>query len=253
MKRSAIDTKDRAGAIAAVIAIHAGIVLLLLNAQGRLPTLTERSPPIETFDVTEVLPPEPPPPVVEQVEEKPMEREAGEAAPPNLESKATPIEAPEPRIPLPAESPVNVSPTPGEGAAPTQGAAPLPGPGTGAGGIGTGTGGGGTGAGSGGGGGGLRVEPRPASVIESTKLTGRDYPREVMRAWPRRSPVFVAVRVQLDGRATECKVNRSSGNPIVDEWTCRLVEQKVRFRPAVNDRGQPFVAWYGYVQAPVGF
>ena len=90
-------------------------------------------------------------------------------------------------------------------------------------------------------------------MIQSTTLAGQDYPRAVLRAWPRGGRTFVAVRVQLDGRATDCKVNRSSGDPTVDAWTCRLVEQQVRFRPAINERGEPYVAWYGYVQAPVNF
>ena len=90
-------------------------------------------------------------------------------------------------------------------------------------------------------------------MIPSTTLTGRSYPREVLRAWPRGGRVFVAVRVQLDGRATDCRVNRSSGNAIVDQWTCRLVEERVRFRPAIDGEGRPYVRWYGYIQAPVNF
>jgi len=80
----------------------------------------------------------------------------------------------------------------------------------------------------------------------------RDYPPGAARAWPRDGRVFVAVRVQLDGRATDCKVNRSSGNPAIDADTCRLVEAKVRFTPARDRLGRPFVDWYGYVQAPSG-
>jgi protein TonB len=89
-------------------------------------------------------------------------------------------------------------------------------------------------------------------VIEATKLTSRDYPREAIRAWPRNGRVFVAVRVQLDGRATDCKINRSSGNPGIDADTCRLVMAKVRFTPARDERGRPYVDWYGYVQEPSG-
>ncbi|MFC7538040.1 energy transducer TonB [Sphingomonas sp. GCM10030256] len=248
MQRTLLSPRDRAGSIAAVLAVHAGILLALLNAQGRTAPLRDEAPPIETFDV---LPPEPPPPPV--VEEKPrprQDREEGAAAPPNKISQATPVEAPKPIVVLPAIPPITTSPTPREGTDATQGAA-VPGPGTGAGGSGTGTGSGGSGSGTGGGGGG-QVPTRP-TVVESTKLTSRDYPREVIRAWPRRGAVFTAVRVQLDGRATDCKVNRSSGNPVVDQWTCRLIEERVRFRPATDDRGQPYVSWYGYIQSAVNF
>ena len=65
--------------------------------------------------------------------------------------------------------------------------------------------------------------------------------------------MFVAIRVQLDGRATNCRVDRSSGIAAIDAETCRLVETRLRFRPAVNGKGVPYVTWYGYVQAPVNF
>ena len=89
---------------------------------------------------------------------------------------------------------------------------------------------------------------RPALITPS--LTRRDYPDEVSRFWPRSRDAFVAVavRVQLDGRGTDCKINKSSGVPAIDQWTCRLVETRLRFRPATDDRGRPVVAWYGYVQ-----
>lgn len=64
--------------------------------------------------------------------------------------------------------------------------------------------------------------------------------------------MFVAVRVQLDGRATDCKINRSIGDRVIDAETCRLVEQRVRFRPAVDGAGRPYVSWYGYIQADFG-
>ena len=228
--------------------MHVGLALLLLNASGHIDLTGAEEQPIQTFDVSE---PPPPPPPIEEVPAKTQPKEEGQASPPNIVSKATPVSAPPPKIELPVQNPVVASPTPNQGVQSTQGAAPVPGPGTGAGGLGTGTGSGGSGAGSGGGArSGQGVGP---SVILSTTLTGRDYPPAVLRAWPRGGRTFVAVRVQLDGHATDCKVNRSSGDPLVDEWTCRLVEQRVRFRPAVDERGQPYVAWYGYVQRPVNF
>ena len=99
-----------------------------------------------------------------------------------------------------------------------------------------------TGTGLGGGGG-----TRP-SVVEGTTLTARDYPRRLRRAWPRGGRVLVAVRVQVNGRATDCRVNVSIGVPEIDAETCRLVEEKVRFNPARDARGNPYVAWYGYMQ-----
>jgi protein TonB len=255
MQRSVLSPRDRTGAAAAVLLVHGALALLLLNASGKVGELPSQTVPIETFDVIAPVPPEPlqppaaPPP--EPAETDDGAEAEGAAAPPNIRSQATPVVLPEPAVRLPQAPRVVASETPAQGAEATQGASPVAGPGTGAGGTGTGTGSGGAGSGTGGGGGGQA--PRSPSVIQSTTLTGRDYPRAVLRAWPRGGRTFVAVRVQLDGRATDCKVNRSSGNEVVDQWTCRLVEQQVRFRPATNERGEPYVAWYGYVQTPVNF
>nr|WP_294168829.1 energy transducer TonB [uncultured Sphingomonas sp.] len=257
MQRSVLSPRDRTGAALAVLLVHGALALLLLNASGQVGEPPRGEPPIETFDVIEPPPPEPlqppPPPEPARADEtaEAQRKEEGAAAPPNIRSEATPVVLPEPAVTLPQARKVVASETPARGTDATQGAAPVPGPGTGAGGSGTGTGSGGSGAGTGGGGTGQA--PRRPSVIQSTTLTGRDYPRAVLRAWPRGGRTFVAVRVQLDGRATDCKVNRSSGNEVVDQWTCRLVEQQVRFRPATDERGQPYVSWYGYVQAPVNF
>ncbi len=251
MLHSTLSARDRAGAIALVVLIHAGVIagLLMLAPAGTIPQSLQQ--PLEIFDVLPPKPPPPPPPPVE-VESKAAPKEEGAAAPPAKKAEASPVKRVDPIVQLPPPPPpVVAAPTPGVGSAPTAGAAPVDGPGTGAGGQGNGTGSGGSGSGPGGGGDG--GEGRGPSVIQSTTLTGRSYPREVLRVWPRGGRVFVAVRVQVDGRATDCKVNRSSGSPIVDQWTCRLVEERVRFRPAVDGQGRPEVRWYGYIQAPVNF
>ena len=245
---SSLRTRDRAGAMVAVVAIHAGLAFAFLNLSGQLDTREEQED-LQIFDVREVPPPQPPP-VVEQPEPEQAKKKEGAAAPKNIESEASPVVAPKPRVVIPVQNPVVAAPIPRQGPDPSQGAAPVRGPGTGAGGAGTGTGSGGSGSGPGGGGGG--GEGTRPTVIEQTKLTMRDYPPGAARAWPRNGRVFVAVRVQLDGRATDCKINRSSGNRAIDADTCRLVEAKVRFNPARDPQGRPYVEWYGYIQAPVG-
>lgn len=251
MHRSTLDSRDRAGAIALVALVHAAVIggLLTLGPTGVLSEELQR--PLEIFDV-ELPRPEPPPPPPVVVESRAAPKEEGAAAPPARKAEATPIKEVAPIVQLAVPPPpVIVAPTPGVGSAANVGAAPVDGPGSGAGGQGNGSGSGASGSGSGGGGtGGEGAGP---TVIASTTLTGRSYPREVLRVWPKRGRVFVAVQVQVDGRATDCKVNRSSGNPIVDQWTCRLVEERVRFRPATDEAGQPYVRWYGYIQAPVNF
>ena len=73
-------------------------------------------------------------------------------------------------------------------------------------------------------------------------------PDEVARYWPRGGAVFIAVRVLPNGRATDCKINRSIGVPAIDQWTCKLVEERAIFRPATDVSGRPVAAWYGYIQ-----
>lgn len=256
MYRPQPTARDRVGTLAAVVGVHVALGFALVNLSG---TVRDQLPAevIDVFDVIDPAPPPPPPPPPPTIEQAPRpepakpEPDEGAAAPPNIVSRATPVVAPKPAIVLPIPPPIAVTETPNDGAQSTQGAAPVPGPGTGAGGIGTGTGSGSGGPGSGGGGGGGGGGSRP-TVIQSTTLSSRDFHPSISRNWPRGGRVFVAVRVQLDGRGTDCKVNRSIGDPVIDRETCRLVEQKVRFRPAVDENGRPYVSWYGYIQADVG-
>ncbi len=143
--------------------------------------------------------------------------------------------APKPPIVLPIPPPMPVTQTPNTGGDRTQGASNRPGPGTGAGGVGTGTGSGGSGSGTGGGGSG-GVATRPA-VIRG--ITNRDYPQEVSRYWPRGGAVFIAVRVLPNGRATDCKINRSIGVPAIDQWTCKLVEERAFVPPRHRRQRSP--------------
>jgi len=246
MYQPQLTPRDRAATILMVVAIHVALVFALINLS---PPLREQLPEevVEIFDVTEP----PPPPAVEQIpehEQAKPEREEGAASPKNIESKATPVVAPKPPIQLPIPKPIPVTQTPNTGNERTQGASNVVGPGTGAGGTGAGTGSGGSGSGSGGGGtGGIATRP---AVIRG--ITNRDYPDVVARFWPRGGAVFIAVRVLPNGRATDCKINRSIGIPAIDQWTCKLVEERAVFRPATDINGRPVAAWYGYVQRDVG-
>ncbi len=248
MYRPVPTARERTATVTAVVLIHAALLYAFLNISG-----TIRDPRVQdilrTIDLTEQPPP--PEPIVEiQREQERSPEEEGAASPENIESQATPVAAPPPRIPLPVPPPMPVTETPRTGSDPTQGAAPVRGPGTGAGGVGTGTGSGGSGTGTGGGGAGEGTRP----VLITPTLEGRrDYPREVLRRWPRGGRVFVRFQVDVVGRPFNCNIDRSSGDPVVDQWTCSLVLSKLRFRPATDDRGRPTISWYGYIQAPTNF
>lgn len=241
-----LDTRDRTGAIVAVVLVHVGLALAILNLTGRIDIASEAQRTLKIFDVREV--PLPPPPPIKQAIEKPKKAE-GAAAPKNIRSKATPVVAPKPTVELPVPPKIVVTQTPAQSNEATQGASDVRGPGTGAGGVGSGIGSGGSGNGTGGGGTGIAVHPH----LISRSLTARDYPRELLRVWPRGGRVLVTFDVQLDGRATGCHVYTSSGVPEIDQATCSLVETRMSFAPARDTSGRPRVDKYAYMQAPVNF
>jgi len=246
MYRSNLNSRDKGGAIAAVVAIHAALLFAFLHLSGRM-DLSDPQAVLRTFDVTEVPPPPPPQPELPKPAEqkqKPKEKE-GAAAPENIKSQATPVVAPKPRIQLPVPVPVTSSKTPNERAAPTQGAGNRPGPGTGAGGVGSGTGSGGSGSGAGGGGEGIATRAQ----LMTPSLRSRDYPSDLRRRLSQGAAPFVIFTVQPNGRVTGCRTYASSGDPAVDEMTCRLVTARFVYRPAYNRRGEPVASQMAYRQA----
>ncbi len=177
----------------------------------------------------------PPPPVVEKVETrpKPSHKTEGKAAPPNIRSKATEVAAPPVPPPPVPPPPLPAAAKPFEGNQSTQGAAPVAGPGTGAGGIGNGTGSGGAGNGDGDGYG-RETPPR----FRSGRLKSSDIPES---AWESGVEGTVSVRyfVNVDGSVSGCRITRSSGYALLDNTTCRLIEQRFRYRPSLDDDGTP--------------
>ena len=158
--------------------------------------------------------------------------ESAPAAPPAPKAKAMPVAAPSPRIAI--ASPTPAATVAGQGSQASAGAA-LAGPGSGASGRGDGNGAGGTGDGGSGSGSGGETYP-PVRVAGA--LSDRDYPRMVGRRG-RGGTVAISFRVRDDGRVDSCRVIRSSGEEMLDELTCELVEMRFRYRPARDETGQP--------------
>lgn len=222
--------RDRIGPAIAAIAVQALLGYALVV--GLAVHFTQRpSDDLKLFGVT----PEPPPPPPAKVIPDPVRntRPEGEASPPNLRSKATEVTAPPPVIPIPLPPPVVAAPKPFTGSEATTGAAPVPGPGTGAGGIGNGTGSGGSGDGDGGG---WQDETPPRRI--KGRLKDSDYPDDLSDAGIG-GTVGVRYTVEADGRVTDCEVTRSSGSARLDAHTCRLIEQRFHYRPALDARGRP--------------
>lgn len=192
--------------------------------------------PGEALTLFEVWPEPPPPPREKLVPHRtPSSRREGAASPPNLRSEPTEIVAPEPVVPLAVPPPVVAAPIAGIGSAPTAGSADVAGPGTGAGGEGDGRGSGGAGDGSGAGG-----EEIPPRWVRG-QLRDSDYPDGAADAGIG-GTVGVRYLVWTDGRVRECEITRSSGSAELDATTCRLIEERFRFRPSRDARGRPVPA-----------
>jgi len=179
--------------------------------------------------------PPPPPPVKQVIPRKPKSHKPdGAASPANLKAKPTDVVAP--TLPPPIPQQIAAAPKPGPGTAASAGASNVPGPGTGAGGQGNGTGSGD--AGSGDGDDGDWTPPR----LVHTGIRDKDYPPSVSDA-PAPRPLLTRLSIDAEGRVTHCTVTRSSGDPAYDATTCRLVEQRFRFKPARDPQGRPVASF----------
>ena len=221
---------DRAKALAGVVLVHVvlgAVILTGLNVHNVRQVVES----LKTFDIKEEPPPPPIPPPPQPKADRAKEEEgaAGKKAEPS------PIVVPKPKIVVPANPPVPAAPVAGVGSATTAGAA-LSGTGTGAGGSGTGRGGGGTGDFSG---------YTPARRI--SKIPDSEYRRIMAASGQRSGRIGITLKVNTDGRPSNCRVARSSGNPAVDSLFCQLAVDYVRFRPARDAGGRPVaqdITWY---------
>lgn len=240
--RTDVTARDKGGAIIAVLAVHAVLVVALLNLSGRV-DLTSPESALNVINL--VNPPPPPPPLIAQRQRPKPKKKEGGSAPRNIKSEATPVVAPKPRIETPPVQKIAAAEKPRQGTAPTQGASDVRGPGTGAGGTGTGTGSGSGGTGPGGGGdNGVAEPPHLATPV----LSGRDIPRELLDRWPGRATVFMRLRIDARGYVSECTVDRGTGVPAIDSTLCNIAHARLRYRPALNRSGQPVPGWAGYAQ-----
>ena len=241
MYRPTTSPSERAVTIALVVLVHLALAYALVNLSGAI-NLPGHDALTQLIDIA----PEPPPPVevaIEQPTPKPKDKQAAASAK-NIESKATPVAAPKPAIPVPSPNSVIATTTPRQGNQATQGASNVAGPGTGAGGIGNGDGSGGSGNGNGGGGSGIA---RRATLI-SPSLRTRDYPGELRGRLQNGAAPFVIFTVEANGRVYNCRIFRSSGDPDIDRATCALVTARFVYRPAINQRGQPVASQMAYEQ-----
>src|SRR3954453_6236727 len=114
MYRSDLNSRDKDGAIAAVVVIHAILMVLLLQMSGKM-NLGGPQSVLQIINLSEAPPPPPPPPP-QQRQAKPKQREGG-SAPKNIKSEAAEIVAPPPRIVTPPVQKIAATETPRLGAA----------------------------------------------------------------------------------------------------------------------------------------
>lgn len=229
MATASFDTQNRlrAGAITLLVEGLIGYVLIL-GFTVDIPARVDEG--LKMFN----LGAKPPPPPLVKPKPKPAEsrKASGAASPKNIKSKATEIVAP--KLPPPIPPPVVAAPRPFMGNDASTGATQERGPGTGAGGFGNGTGSGGEGEGEGDG-----TPPR----WKSGKIRDSDFSaiaRDIRFAATGSASFQVSVvyTVQPNGRATDCTVTRASGNATFDQTTCRLIEERMRFKPMLDDTGR---------------
>lgn len=229
-----VSQPPRAVSAGVSLALTAGVVALLVFGLG---TARQSAivPALLSVDLSEAPPPPPPRP-----KQRPEQRRRDKAAPKdeagmkNLRNKATAIVAP-PVVPLIVPPPVVTAPAADMGSAPQTGASDQIGPGRGAGRYGNGLGGGGLGGDGDGTGDGEAVQgPRRTAG----RMSYSDLP-ETALALGEEAAVTVVFAVEADGRVTGCRVDRASGRPAIDSLTCRLIEQRFRYRPALDRRGRP--------------
>lgn len=221
-----LDRRSRALTLAGVAALHLAALAALISAFG-VEVAVESVRSIAAFNVT--VPPPPPPP-----EPSPAPAAAKPAGPPAPRATATPVAAPKPKVVIRAKpAPVAAA----TGTPSRSGAA--------AAGVGTGAGGAGTGAGAGGRGGNGVIARRAEKIAGELKT--RDFPRS---GAGERDGRFIIVRydVGTEGRVVNCRVIQSSGSAEADAITCRLIEQRFRYRPAEDAQGNPVTDQTGWKQ-----
>ena len=213
------------------------IVTLIYGLAGPLALLPKVPASLVSVDLNQPPPPEP------RLKAS-TSADNGRAAPPSLKAEAAPITVPLRVIVTPRPEPDAALPAASTGLKP--GAAALLGPGSGAAGQGLGTGSGnggnGPGAGSGDGDGG-------GSDAEWTggKIKNGDYPKTVREAHIS-GTTETEVAVGVNGRATGCRVTRTSGSRELDSTTCQLIMQRFKFKPARNAAGQAIASRIEYEQ-----
>jgi protein TonB len=213
--------RERIIALVAVALVQLGLGAVLLSG-FRVDVLRQSDLVSRLIEVTLPKQPPPPPPIV-RVRPRPAKHETA-AAPKAAPKPIGGSPGPHPSHALPVPTPiVAVHPT---------AAASGGGSGTGPA-LGSGAGGGTGGQGFGG-----EDEGGTDLVQIAGAITPSDYPPD-LRSRGIGGRVGMVFTVGPNGRVTSCTVTRSSGVPELDSLTCRLIQQRFRYRPSTDRYGRP--------------
>jgi periplasmic protein TonB len=218
------------GVIVLVALLHVLAILALIRAFA--PDFTAQAVEKITRTLTVTITAPPPP------ETKPEPEPAGAAGEAGKKAVPREVKAEKPKVEIAKVPAPRASST---GSADTSGARDA-GSGTGAGGAGSGTG---SGAGGNGQGGGASKPVHISGRIDKAA----DFPipaggREARIG----KAVILALTISPEGRATACRIYKSSGLPESDELTCRLAKERLRFKPALNAAGEPVTGTFYWQQ-----
>lgn len=215
--------------LVAVALLHLAAIYALARAFAPQATASVERAVLASFTITvPVQPPPPPPPPPPRAESA-----SGKAGKQGRKAVPRAVVAPVPKV--------VVKPAPPAPRASATGAANISGARESGRGTGAGAGGAGTGSGGGSGqGGGVATKP---VWIGGAINNARDFPIPLGGRQARiGKEVIVRVTVGTDGRAANCSIFRPSGDADADATTCRLVVERLRFRPATDSAGNPVPA-----------
>ena len=89
----------------------------------------------------------------------------------------------------------------------------------------------------------VRIVTAPQPRGEAQSYFSRDdYPAAALGSGAH-GRVSVMLRIDTQGRITDCHVLRSSGSSILDQATCNIMHRRARFTPAMDSNGNPVVSY----------
>ena len=225
--------RPRITTILVIIVLHVAALYGLALAFAPDMTANAQRAVVSAFTVTITAPPDDPPPDAE------AEPDEGTAGSQGKQAVPKPVTAPTPKVPVKPQVPVPEASS--TGSANSSGAKDN-GAGTGAAGDGIGTGSGQDGGGTGGG-----ISRKPDLITTITDARSFPVPPGGREARIGKS-VIVRLMVSASGRPTSCSIYRASPFPQTDQAVCDLALKQVRFRPALDSKGNPVPAPFYYKQ-----